>query len=157
LPNSEARQRHKSPVPIDQCGAALALGVAPDRWTWLILIEIFYGVHRFADIQADIGIPKSVLSGRLTKMVADGLLSKEPYRDGSARTRYEYAMTSKSRDLIPVIVALMHWGDKHLKDGKSAVALTDKRTGKPVKMGLLNEGALPIRRLKFTPIWENET
>ncbi|MEO0402681.1 MAG: winged helix-turn-helix transcriptional regulator, partial [Pseudomonadota bacterium] len=95
---------------------------------------------------------KSVLSGRLAQIVDNGLAKKEPYRDGSARTRYGYAMTQKGRELVPVILALMQWGDKHLKDGKSALSLSDRRTGETVKMGLVPEGgALPLRRLVATP------
>mmetsp|Transcript_6969 Transcript_6969/g.11190 ORF Transcript_6969/g.11190 Transcript_6969/m.11190 type:complete len:120 (+) Transcript_6969:143-502(+) len=118
---------------------------------------MFYGICRFSDIQADISIPKSVLSGRLAQIVSNGLAKKEAYRDGSARTRYEYVLTSKGRDLVPVILTLMQWGDKHLKDGKSALALTDKRTGQPVKMGLMTEGAVPLRRLKYKPIWDDQS
>ena len=146
----------KSPVPLEHCGAAQALDVLPDRWTWLILREMFYGISRFSDIQSDIGIPKSVLSGRLSNIVDNGLAKKEAYRDGSARTRYEYRLTSKGRDLIPVILTLMQWGDKHLKDGKSALALTDKRSGQAVRMGLLTEGEMPLRRLKYTPVSEDD-
>ncbi len=141
-----------SPVSMENCGAALAMTVVPDRWTWLILRELFYGVARFADIQDDIGIPKSVLSGRLATMVDTGLIQKEAYRDGTARTRHGYVLTQKGRDLVPVIVALMQWGDKHLKDGTATLDLTDRRTGTPVKAGLVLEGGiLPARRLAFAP------
>ena len=117
--------------------------------------ELFYGVGRFADIQADLGIPKSVLSGRLAQIDENDLAQKEPYRDGSSRTRHAYALTQKGRELIPVIIALMQWGDKHLKDGKPALELTDKRTGNPMKVGLVPEGgALPLRRMAFKPIWD---
>lgn len=146
----------KTPVPIDQCGAALALDIVPDRWTWLIVLEMFHGVTRFADIQSDIGIPKSVLSGRLTKIVDNGLAEKQAYRDGTARTRYEYALTQKGRDLVPVLLTLMQWGDKYLKDGASAMSMTDKRSGQPLKMGLQTDAGLPLRRLKVAPTWENE-
>ncbi|WP_415403357.1 winged helix-turn-helix transcriptional regulator [Tateyamaria sp. SN3-11] len=140
---------------MDQCGAALAFDIVPDRWTWLILREMFYGVGRFADIQADIGIPKSVLSGRLAKIVENELATKEPYRDGAARTRYAYVLTPKGRELVPAILALMQWGDKHLKDGKPALELKDKRNGNPLKVGLVADGgAMPLRRLVFKPVWD---
>ncbi|MFL4471562.1 winged helix-turn-helix transcriptional regulator [Tateyamaria armeniaca] len=145
----------KSPVPVDQCGAALALDVLPDRWTWLILRELFYGVSRFADIQADIAIPKSVLSGRLTRIVENGLAQKMPYRDGAARTRYDYRLTPKGAALIPVILALMQWGDAHLKGGKPALALSDVETGEHLSVALVPEGrGLPLRRVTYEPIWD---
>ncbi len=155
MSNPEDNPIRKSPVPLEQCGAALAFDIVSDRWTWLILREMFYGVGRFADIQDEIGIPKSVLSGRLSQMIENGLVEKEPYRDGSARTRHAYVLTQKGRELTPVILALMQWGDKHLKDGKRALDITDKRTGTPLKVAIVPEGgALPLRRLTYTPIWD---
>ena len=147
----------ESPVPMSECGAALALDIVPDRWTWLILREMMYGVSRFADIQADIGIPKSVLSGRLAQIVDNGLARKEAYRDGSARTRHAYVLTKKGRELSPVILALMQWGDKYIKDGTSALELTDKRSGDPVSIGIVPpRDALPQRWLKIRPVWDKE-
>ncbi|MEL6888880.1 MAG: helix-turn-helix domain-containing protein [Pseudomonadota bacterium] len=157
MSNSDAFSR-TAPVPLHACGAARALEMVPDRWTWLILRQLMYGVGRFADIQAEIGIPKSVLSARLTGIVDNGLADKSPYRDGSARTRHGYVLTRKGRALVPVILALMHWGDTHLKDGKSALALTDKRTGQPLRVALTPEDrALPLRRLRIDPVPENGT
>lgn len=153
MSNSDDAPVRESPVPLSECGAALAIDQVPDRWTWLILREMFYGVSRFADIQADISIPKSVLSGRLAQIMENGLAKKEPYRDGSARTRYAYVLTQKGRELAPVILALMQWGDKHIKNGESALELTDKRTGNPVKIGIVPKGgALPLRWLSYTPV-----
>ncbi|MEX0369942.1 MAG: winged helix-turn-helix transcriptional regulator [Tateyamaria sp.] len=88
MSNSDEAVIRKSPVPMNECGAVRAIEQVPDRWTWLILRELFYGVTRFADIQAEISIPKSVLSGRLSQIVENGLAKKEAYRDGSARTRH---------------------------------------------------------------------
>ncbi|WP_147110997.1 helix-turn-helix domain-containing protein [Tateyamaria sp. syn59] len=140
----------KAPVPLNECGAALAINQIPDRWTWLILREMLYGVSRFADFQADIGIPKSVLSVRLSELVNNGLAKKKPYRDGSARTRHAYVLTQKGRDLAPVILALMKWGDKHIKDGASALALTDTQSGAPVEIGIVQtKDALPLSRLTY--------
>lgn len=152
MSNPEDSPVRESPVPMSKCGAALAIEQVPDRWTWLILREMLYGVSRFADIQADIGIPKSVLSGRLAQIVENGLAKKKAYRDGSSRTRHAYVLTQKGRELAPVILALMQWGDKHIKNGESALELTDKRSGNPVKIGIVPKGgALPLRWLQFAP------
>ncbi|WP_299614189.1 helix-turn-helix domain-containing protein [uncultured Tateyamaria sp.] len=157
MSNSDDAPVRESPVPLSECGAALAIDQIPDRWTWLILREMFYGVSRFADIQTDIGIPKSVLSGRLAQIVENGLVKKEAYRDGSARTRYAYVLTQKGRELVPVILALMQWGDKHIKNGESALELTDKRSGNPVKIGVVPKGgALPLRWVTYKPVWDKK-
>lgn len=153
MSNPDQESLRKSPVPMSECGAALALEQVPDRWTWLILRELLYGVSRFGDIQADIGIPKSILSGRLTQIVENGLARKEAYRDGAARTRHAYVLTQKGRDLAPVVLALMHWGDTHIKGGASALDLTDAQSGNPVQIGIVPKGdALPLRRLSYRPV-----
>lgn len=155
MSNPEQAVIRQSPVPLHECGAVRAIEQVPDRWTWLILRELFYGVTRFADIQAEIGIPKSVLSGRLSQIVENGLAKKEAYRDGSARTRHAYVLTQKGRELAPIILALMQWGDKHMKNGETALELTDKRNGTPVKVGIVPKGhALPLRWLAYKPVWD---
>lgn len=155
MSNSEESPIRQSPVPLDKCGAARALDVLPDRATWLVIRSLGYGVGRFADIQAETGIPKSVLSDRLRKIVDHGLATKRDYRDGAARTRQEYVLTGAGRGLVPVILALMHWGDQHLKDGESALALTDRRTGNALRVALVPEGkAIPLRRLTLTAVWD---
>lgn len=114
---------------------------------------MMYGVGRFADIQAETSIPKSVLSDRLRKLVAQGLAAKEPYRDGSARTRHAYVLTKSGQALVPVILSLMHWGDRHLKGGDSALSLTDKRTGDPVRVALTrHDAAVPLKYLDYKPV-----
>ncbi|MEL6452828.1 MAG: hypothetical protein AAFQ19_16365, partial [Pseudomonadota bacterium] len=58
--------------------------------------------------------------------------------------------TPKGSGLVPVMLAMMHWGDKHCKDGPPALALTDRRTGNPLRVGLVQEGAgVPMRRLTY--------
>lgn len=128
-----------APVAVDDCGAARATEIVSDRWTFLIIREAFYGVSRYDDIRADIGIPRSVLTDRLKKLVAAGLLARKPYREGGARTRYGYHLTEKGRDLGLMIIALMQWGDKHLKNGEAALSLRDQRSGVPLKVALVEE------------------
>lgn len=98
----------------DHCSLAKAMEVIGERWCLLVLREAFFGVRRFADFQATIGIAKNMLSDRLTKLVAHGLLTKEPYRDDGQRERFEYRLTDQGRELFPVIVALVRWGDRWL-------------------------------------------
>ncbi len=124
---------------VDDCGAAKATEIVSDRWTFLIIREAFYGVSRYDDIRADIGIPRSVLTDRLKKLVAAGLLLRKPYREEGARTRYGYHLTDKGMDLGLMIIALMQWGDEHLKDGDAALALRDQSTGAPLKVALVGD------------------
>jgi DNA-binding HxlR family transcriptional regulator len=126
-----------APVPHDRCGMALACDVLGDRWTMLILREAFYGVARFDDLRADLGIPRGVLSARLKKLVAEGVLDKLPYREGAARVRHEYRLSAAGRELGLTILALMQWGDRHLQHAPSPLAVTDASTGLPLTVALV--------------------
>lgn len=92
------------------CSIALALDVAGEWWTPLILRDIAYGVRRFRDIQEDIGISANVLADRLEALVAHGLLATHVYQRHPRR--HEYLLTEKGTDLIPALLALMQWGDR---------------------------------------------
>jgi DNA-binding HxlR family transcriptional regulator len=107
----------------DNCSIGRALDVVGEKWSFLVLRELFLGVRRFDDLRVRTAIPRQVLSDRLARMVEAGLLRREPYREPGARVRHEYRLTAKGLDLYPVLVALRHWGDTHLCDpeGPSAV------------------------------------
>lgn len=103
----------RAPVPLDQCSVAHALALIGDHWTLLILREAFYGVSRFEAIQADLAIPRSVLSQRLRALVEHDIMQRTAYRTDGQRTRFAYELTEKGRALLPVLIALMEWGDQH--------------------------------------------
>jgi DNA-binding HxlR family transcriptional regulator len=92
------------------CSMARALEVVGERWTMLILREVFCGVRRFDEIQEDLGIARNTLAARLQKLVDRGVLERRR-RDG--RGHAEYLLTEKGLDLWPVLHSLMAWGDRH--------------------------------------------
>ncbi len=92
------------------CSIARSMSVFGDRWTVLILREIFKRIRRFSDMQRSLGIAKHRLSDRLNRLVDDGILYKDLYDE--SRNRYEYKLTGKGLDLYPIIVAIAQWGDK---------------------------------------------
>lgn len=143
----------RAPVPLTRCGAARALDEVGDRWTLLILREAFYGVTRFDDMRADLGIPRSVLTQRLARMVEQRLLDRVPYRDEGARARSAYRLTRKGRALAPVILALMRWGDAFLAPDGPALQVTD-REGRPLKVALVaaDTAEVPLRDVVLTPM-----
>ena len=96
------------------CSIARAISVVGDRWSLMILRDCFLRVRRFDDFQARLGITRHLLSGRLKKFVASGVLRRVPYQDRPRR--YEYVLTQKGLDLYPVLMALVHWGDVHMAD-----------------------------------------
>src|SRR5215475_14385959 len=89
---------------IDNCTVQRALHVLGDRWSFVVLREIFNGLRRFDDMRLRTAIPRQVLSDRLALLVEEGLLRREPYREPGQRARYEYRLTSKGLDLYPVLV-----------------------------------------------------
>ncbi len=101
---------------IENCTIQRALAVLGDRWTFVVLREVFNGIRRFDDMRVRTSIPRQVLSGRLARLVAEGLLRREPYREPSQRQRSEYRLTQKGLDLYPILVALNEWGSAHYAD-----------------------------------------
>ena len=119
------------------CAIGATVGLIGERPTFLVLREAFNGVRRFADMQRRTGMPRQVLSDRLTRLVREGLLRKVPYQDSGQRRRYEYRLTEKGLDLYPVLVALMEWGDRHaVGPAGPQVLLRHRDCGEPVQLQL---------------------
>jgi DNA-binding HxlR family transcriptional regulator len=96
------------------CSIARALSVVGDRWTLLILREAFLRTRRFEDFQSRLGATRHVLADRLQKLVEHGIFERVQYEERPPR--YEYKLTEKGRDLYPVIVSLVGWGDRWMAD-----------------------------------------
>lgn len=94
------------------CSIARTVDLLGDWWTPLVLREAFYGVRRFDDFQRSLRIGRNVLTQRLNRLVDEGVLDRVPYQERPLR--HEYVLTAKGRDLYPVILALLHWGDTWL-------------------------------------------
>ncbi len=98
------------------CSIARTLSLVGERWTVLILRELFLGRRRFDQIQEELGIATNVLSQRLTTLVDEGIVERRPY--SQRPERYEYRLTEKGLELQPVLLALLAWGDKYTAGGK---------------------------------------
>jgi len=114
------------------CSVARALDVVSSKSALLILREAFYGTTRFDDFAARVGISEPVAAARLRELVAAGLLAREPYREPGQRTRLAYRLTDKGAELLPVLVALMQWGDRWLQPDGPPVALRHANCGEDV-------------------------
>ncbi len=101
---------------IENCTVQRALQVLGDRWSFVVLREVFNGIRRFDDMRTRTAIPRQVLSERLGRLVEEGLLRREPYREEGQRPRLEYRLTDKGLDLYPVLVALNEWGSRWYAD-----------------------------------------
>ena len=117
------------------CAIGAAVGILGERSSFLVLREAFNGVRRFDDMQRRTGLPRQVLSQRLSRLVTEGLLRKVPYRESGQRSRDEYRLTDKGLDLYPVLVALMEWGDKYaVGSAGPQVLLRHRDCGEPVEL-----------------------
>jgi DNA-binding HxlR family transcriptional regulator len=119
----------------DNCSIARTLEVIGEKWTFLVLRELFWGVRRFDDLRVRTAISRQLLSDRLKTLLERGLVRREPYRDRGQRQRHEYRLTDAGLELYPVLAALMAWGDAHLADpaGPSTV-LQHRGCGEPVHL-----------------------
>lgn len=116
------------------CSIAVTLDIIGDRWTLLVLRDVFRGARRFSEIQTDLGIAKNLLSDRLSRLVDDGLLERVPYQDRPVR--YEYRLTAKGADLSPALIALMRWGDRWYADKGAPTVLVHDRCGEPLEQAV---------------------
>ena len=93
------------------CSIARTLEVVGERWTLLIVRNLFLGLRRFDELQENLGIARNVLASRLEKLVEAGVVETRPYSERPPR--HEYVLTDKGRDLFPVLFSMLQWGDRH--------------------------------------------
>ena len=85
---------------------ARSLEVVGERWTLLILRDLFFGVHRFTDLLGHLDIPRAVLSARLAALVEQGVVERRTDPAG-------FELTAAGRELWPIVHGLIVWGDRH--------------------------------------------
>jgi DNA-binding HxlR family transcriptional regulator len=108
-----------------------------EKWTVVVLREVFNGIRRFDDMHEHTGVPRQVLTNRLAKLVDAGVLRRVPYQEPGARARDEYRLTQMGLDLYPVLVALLEWGRQHLVGpDRSALTIAHRDCGEPVNIEL---------------------
>ncbi|MCX4511127.1 helix-turn-helix transcriptional regulator [Streptomyces sp. NBC_01619] len=122
------------------CSIERSLQILGERWSLLVLREVFAGRHKFADIQSSLGIASNLLSARLKLLVETGVLSTKTYQEPGSRPRQSYHLTPAGRELWVVLAALQQWGDHHRPrpSGPSAVRRV-RSTGQPVHVGFVDE------------------
>lgn len=121
----------------ENCSIKRTLDVIGEKWTLLILREAFYGTRRFADFQRRVGCARNLLANRLGSLVTAGIMSKASYREEKQRERHEYRLTEKGAELLPVLIALMEWGDRWEADPAGAPVIVEhQECGHPVELVL---------------------
>ena len=112
------------------CPIPAAVELIGEKWAFLILRGAFNGLQHFEEFQAALGIARNILSDRLARLVAGGILERST--DSADRRRVIYSLTEKGRGLLPVVVALRQWGAKW-GNGEGEVALCDNRDRKAIR------------------------
>lgn len=114
------------------CSVARTLDLIGDRWTLLIIRDAFFGVSSFSKFAERLGVARNVLSGRLQALVDNGILDR--IRTKPDVERFEYRLTERGRELLPVIVALTQWGDRWVfGEGHEPIRLLDRNKCAPVR------------------------
>ncbi|GAA5144708.1 helix-turn-helix domain-containing protein [Pseudonocardia eucalypti] len=114
-----------------ECPVARAVDVVGDRWSLLIVRDVFDGLCRFGELQRNLGLSRNILTERLRTLVAQGVLETRPAADGTAY--HEYGLTEKGTDLFAILVALRQWGEGHLfAEGEPHSVLLEVDGDRPV-------------------------
>ena len=112
------------------CPIPPAVELIGEKWAFLILRGALNGLQHFEEFQAGLDIARNILSDRLAKLVAGGILERTS--DASDRRKIIYSLTPKGEGLLPVVLALRQWGEEW-GHGSQRVILADRRDMKPVR------------------------
>ncbi|MEV5850430.1 helix-turn-helix domain-containing protein [Streptomyces sp. NPDC051985] len=112
---------------MSNCSIARTLEVVGEKWTILILREVWYGSSRFSDFERVLGCPRNLLATRLRMLVEEGILATETYQEPGSRSRPMYVITPKGMDLVPAVMGILQWGDRYLADPEGPAVLARHR------------------------------
>lgn len=141
----------QSPIPLDVCHLAKSIDILGDRWTLLILRGALFGIRRFDDFQRELKVPRTVLSGRLSKLVESGVLAKQPYKEKGKRARPEYILTEAGEALRPIMMGLNQWGDTWASDGAAPlISFSNGKNRQNVRPAFVDEDGkeTPVQDLR---------
>ncbi|GAA3338890.1 hypothetical protein GCM10020358_20610 [Amorphoplanes nipponensis] len=128
------------------CGIEQALGVLTDWWTFLVVRDVAGGVTRFEGLQRSLGMSRRALTERLTALVEHGVLRKVRYSERPPR--HDYVLTAKGEGLLPVLIALQEWGDRHVLGDGSLTATAEPASAEAHRVHDLVGRRIPDLRLE---------
>jgi DNA-binding HxlR family transcriptional regulator len=129
------------------CPIARGLERVGEWWSMLVMRDALHGLTRFDQFEKSLGIAPNMLTRRLASLVDAGLLERRRY--SKHPPRYEYLPTARGRDLRPVLIALLAWGNKHFAPEGESVVLVDSTTGS-------RADPILVDRVTQRPITESE-
>jgi DNA-binding HxlR family transcriptional regulator len=143
------------------CPVGRSAAVVGDRWTLLVLRELFSENHRFEEIQAQSGATPQMVAARLKTLEAEGMVERRVYSERPLR--HDYHLTKKGEAFYPVILALRAWGETWLKTPKEGrtVDFIHKTCGKPAGLGTVCESCGKVLKRadlagNFNPTYQAE-
>lgn len=110
-----------------RCPIANLLDIVGDKWSLLVVRDLFRGNTTYSELlDAPEKIPTNILAERLKRLEKAGLVAKKPYQQRPVR--FAYALTPKGRDLRHVLIALVHWGNRHVAGARTLPFKRQSRT-----------------------------
>ncbi|MFE5085011.1 winged helix-turn-helix transcriptional regulator [Streptomyces mirabilis] len=138
---------------MSSCSIARTLEVVGEKWTILILREVWYGSSRFSDFERVLGCPRNLLAARLRMLVEEGILVTETYKEPGWRSRPKYVITPKGMDLVPAVVGLLQWGGRYRADPEGPAVLARHRgCGAQVGVQIRCEGGHSVRAVDIESV-----
>lgn len=119
-----------------ECPIARSLERVGEWWSILILRDALSGITRFDAFEANLKIAPNMLTRRLNALVEDGLLERRLYNERPKR--YEYVLTARGRDFLPVLFALVVYGNRQFAPEGEKVQIVDLETGRIVDPVLID-------------------
>ena len=136
------------------CPIPAVVELIGEKWAFLILRGAFNGLQHFEQFQAGLGIARNILSDRLAKLVAGGILQRAP--DPGDRRRIVYSLTPKGEELLPALLAIRQWGEDW-GHGEPEIVLADARDGQPVrKIRVQAHDGRELKLSELTWVYRNE-
>lgn len=116
----------------DGCSMTRVLDLLSAKTSFQVIRELFFGTSRFDDFVDRTDSSAPAVSRALKQVEAAGIVDRVAYREPGSRVRDEYRLTAAGEDLLPVFMALVQWGDKHLQGGHPRLTFVDSDTGHEV-------------------------
>ncbi|MDW5329926.1 helix-turn-helix domain-containing protein [Plantactinospora sp. KLBMP9567] len=119
------------------CRIERSLDLIGTRSAMLVVRELFYGGTKFDELARRTGLSEAVVAGRLKQLYANGIVDRRPYQETGKRTRDEYVLTERGRELFPIVVALIQWGELLGDDHRTGVELVHRDCEAPLSANVM--------------------
>lgn len=129
----------------ERCSIARTVAVVGERWNLLIVRDALRGATTYSDFRSRLGVPSDVLSARLSSLTEAGVFEKVAYRAAGERERFRYELTPSGRALLPVLAAMVEWGDANrpTEYGPSSV-LTEIASGDRLHLAFVDDSGSEV-------------